>query len=87
VQVLKKLSEGRPNLDDAIKSGEIALLINTPLGKGSYNDGWAMRTSAISHGVPCITTLSGAMAAADAIQVEQEQTRRVASLQEIHQEP
>ena len=84
VQVLKKLSEGRPNLNDAIKNNEIALLINTPLGKGSYKDGLAMRTAAVSHGVPCITTLSGAAAAAEAIAVEQEEERRVTSLQEIY---
>ncbi|MEM6731486.1 MAG: ATP-grasp domain-containing protein, partial [Myxococcota bacterium] len=85
VQVLKKLSEGRPNLNDAIKNDEIALVINTPLGKGSYSDGVEMRTAAVSHGIPIITTLSGAEAAAEAIAVEQQQERQVASLQEIYE--
>ncbi|MEL6548487.1 MAG: ATP-grasp domain-containing protein, partial [Myxococcota bacterium] len=84
VQVLKKLSEGRPNLNDAIKNGEIDLMINTPLGRGSYKDGLAMRTAAVSHGVPCITTLSGAAAAVEAIAVEQQEERRVTSLQDIY---
>ncbi|MEO1480568.1 MAG: carbamoyl-phosphate synthase large subunit [Myxococcota bacterium] len=84
VQVLKKLSEGRPNINDAVKNGEISVVINTPLGKGSYSDGIEMRTAAVQHGVPVITTMSGAAAAVEAIAVEQEQTRIVTSLQELH---
>ena len=80
-----KLSEGRPNLNDAIKSGKIDLLINTPLGAGSYRDGWAMRTAAVMHNVPCITTLSAANAAVEAIRVAQQGKIEVMSLQEVHE--
>ncbi|MEO1174596.1 MAG: hypothetical protein AAFX94_21475, partial [Myxococcota bacterium] len=65
-------------------NGEISVVINTPLGKGSYSDGIEMRTAAVQHGVPVITTMSGAAAAVEAIAVEQEQTRIVTSLQELH---
>jgi carbamoyl-phosphate synthase large subunit len=79
-----KVSEGRPNCVDIIKSGDIGLVINTPLGATSARDGWAIRTAAIQHGVPCITTLSGATSAVEAIGAFQEKSITVASLQEIH---
>ena len=79
-----KVSEGRPNCVDAIKNGKIALIINTPLGRTSFLDGWGIRTAAIQHGVPCITTLSGAAAAAEAVRSIRNRERRVLSLQEIH---
>jgi len=79
-----KVSEGRPNCVDLIKSGEVALIINTPLGAVSARDGWAIRTAAIQHAVPCITTLSGAVAAAEAVAALRSQKVDVCSLQEIH---
>jgi carbamoyl-phosphate synthase large subunit len=82
-----KVSEGRPNGVDALKSGRFALVINTPLGAESFRDGWALRTAAVQHNVPCITTLAGAAAAVEAI----ESARRngpleIVSLQEMHAE-
>ena len=85
VREIPKVSEGRPNCVDAIRNGQIALVINTPLGEMSHRDGWAIRTAAIQHQVPCVTTLSGASAAADAIRAIREQKLSVSSLQEIHQ--
>jgi len=83
-EVLKK-SEGRPNCIDAIKSGEIDLVINTPLGASSFRDGIEIRTAAVQHNVPCITTLSGAEAATEAIlALHEEPELSVCSLQEIH---
>ncbi len=79
-----KVSEGRPNCVDIIKSGDLGLVINTPLGAMSARDGWSIRTAAIQHGIPCITTLSGATAAVEAIGAFQEKQISVASLQEIH---
>ncbi|MEW5796508.1 MAG: carbamoyl-phosphate synthase large subunit [Candidatus Zixiibacteriota bacterium] len=79
-----KVSEGRPHCVDLIKSGDVALIINTPLGAASARDGWAIRTAAVQHAVPCITTLSGAVAAADAIAQLRTKDIGVSSLQEIH---
>ena len=67
VREVRKHSEGRPSCIDAIRSGEVALIVNTPLGVASYRDGWAIRTAAIEHRVPLITTLSGAAAAVEGI--------------------
>ncbi|MBI5508709.1 MAG: carbamoyl-phosphate synthase large subunit [Deltaproteobacteria bacterium] len=80
-----KRSEGRPNCVDAIKSGQIALIVNTPLGEGPFKDGWAIRTAALQHNVPCIATLSGAAAALDAIAALKSQPAvTLTSLQELH---
>jgi carbamoyl-phosphate synthase large subunit len=84
VREMMRLSEGRPNLSDAIKNREIDLIINTPLGAGAYLDGMAMRTTAVQYNVPCITTLSAASAAADAIENAREGKLEVISLQEMH---
>ncbi len=79
-----KVSEGRPNCVDLIKSGDVAMVINTPLGATSAQDGWAIRTAAIQHGVPCITTLSGAVAAEEAVVALRTHEISICSLQEIH---
>ncbi len=79
-----KVSEGRPNCVDLIKSGGVAMVINTPLGAASAQDGWAIRTAAIQHGVPCITTLSGAVAAEEAVVALRTHEISICSLQEIH---
>ena len=86
VETVAKVSEGRPNFVDVIKSGQVGLIINTPLGESSFRDGWAIRTAAIQHSVPCITTLSGAAAAVEAVRAIQSSTTQVKSLQEIHLE-
>jgi carbamoyl-phosphate synthase large subunit len=77
-----KVNEGRPNMADRIISGEVALLINTPLGKESQYDDYATRRAAIAHGVPYITTMSAASAAADAIVALFAGRREVKSIQE-----
>ena len=66
-EVLKKVGEGSPNVVDLIETGEIGLVINTPTGSGARADGWEIRRAAVARGIPCITTLSGAHAAARAI--------------------
>ena len=78
-----KTSQGRPNSVDAVCSGQVQLLINTPLGETSHRDGALLRSAAIQHGVPCITTLSGATAAVDAIEALRESVIEVVSLQEL----
>jgi carbamoyl-phosphate synthase large subunit len=62
-----KSGEGRPDIVDHIVSGDIALLINTPLGKRSQYDDYAMRRAAITYGTPYLTTMSATGAACDAL--------------------
>lgn len=62
-----KIREGRPNVLDLIKNGEINLIINTPEGKGARSDGYYLRTASVLHNVPSITTISGASAAIQGI--------------------
>jgi len=67
VQSLQKLSEGRPNVADLIVNGEVDLLINTPTRRGPMTDEGKIRAMATLHRIPLITTMTAAMAAADAI--------------------
>jgi hypothetical protein len=64
---LAKLSEGRPNIADYIKNGQVQLILNTPTKKGPATDEGRIRSMAVLHKVPMITTLTGARAAAAAI--------------------
>jgi len=85
VEKVHKVNEGRPNVVDRIKSLELDLIINTPLGRTSRFDDKAIRRAAVQHGVTCITTLSAAQAAIRGIRACQEGEIQVASLQELHQ--
>ncbi len=80
-----KVNEGRPNIADVIRQGEIALIINTPLGKASHYDEKAIRKAALQFNIPCVTTITGAEALVEAIGTKRS-TRlvTVTSLQEIH---
>ena len=64
---LNKLGEGSPHVVDWIERGDVDLVINTPTGTAARTDGYEIRRAAVARGVPCITTLSGGMAAARAI--------------------
>ncbi len=77
-----KVGEGRPHIVDAIVSGEVDLLINTPLGKKSQYDDYAMRRAAIQYKVPYLTTLSATSAACDGIIALRSRQHRVTALQE-----
>jgi carbamoyl-phosphate synthase large subunit len=77
-----KVGEGRPNIADGIISGEVQLLINTPLGKKSQYDDYTMRRTAIAYKIPYCTTMSAASAAADAVIALTRRRREVLSLQE-----
>ena len=57
-----------PNLLDHLANGAIALIVNTPSGKGARTDEGRIRAAAVSHGVPCITTIAGAKAAVAALE-------------------
>lgn len=84
VEVVKKVREGRPNVVDLMKSGEIHLVINTPFGRETRSDGYYIRTTAVNYMIPCITTLSGAYAALNALRAMKERELEVYALQEIH---
>jgi carbamoyl-phosphate synthase large subunit len=84
VDVTYKINEGRPHVGDRILNGEIALVINTPLGRESFFDDRSVRRVAMLHGVPCVTTLTGASATVAAIRALREQGLEVRSLQEYH---
>ncbi len=88
VTKVNKLSEGRPDIGDLITNGEIQLIINTPSpGKKSASDGSAMRKAAVKAGVPYITTVVAARAAAEGIhQIKLNGNEEVLSLQEWHAE-
>jgi carbamoyl-phosphate synthase large subunit len=79
-----KVYEGRPNVIDLIVSGAVHLLINTPLGKLTQQDDYAMRRAALQHRVPYTTTLSAASAACDAVIALRSRAGEVRSLQEWH---
>jgi carbamoyl-phosphate synthase large subunit len=79
-----KVNEGRPNVADEIVNGKIHIIVNTPLGRESFFDDRAVRRAAMMHGVPCITTLTGAAAAVQAIRAMKEQGISVRALQDYH---
>ena len=82
-----KVNEGRPNIADYIKQGEISLIINTPLGQTSHYDEQSIRKSALQFNVPTVTTMTGAEALIEAIATKKSQAKiEVRSLQEIHLE-
>ena len=82
VEDVPKLAEGRPNLLDKMKNGEIALIVNTPSGRGSSTDESRIRAAAVSNRVTCITTLSAALAAVEACRALREQELTVVALQD-----
>jgi carbamoyl-phosphate synthase large subunit len=79
-----KLNAGRPNIADAIKNGEIQLVINTPIGKKSVDDDSYIRKTAIRHKIPYITTMAAARAAAKGIAAYCRKEAAVVSLQQYH---
>ena len=81
---VRKLGFGRPNLVDAIKSGEVQLLVNTPSGKKSAEDNSEVRKAAIRYKIPYITTTAAAIAAAKGIAARREGAPQVKSLQAYH---
>lgn len=82
IEKIKKVSQGSPNIRDAILNKEINLIINTSEGKQSAKDGYIIRRLAIELGIPYVTTLSGARAALNAIEAVQNNEINVKSLNE-----
>src|SRR2546421_4514618 len=85
VETVFKVNEGRPNIVDHIKRGEIDIIINTPLGRTSHFDEQAIRRAALQYNVPCVTTMTGAQAIVEAITARSNKNQMsVYSLQELH---
>jgi carbamoyl-phosphate synthase large subunit len=81
---INKIGEGSPHVVDWIRNGEVDMVINTPTGSGARADGIEIRSAAVKRGIPCITTMTGASAAARAISAQRESEADVRSLQEVH---
>jgi carbamoyl-phosphate synthase large subunit len=80
-----KVNEGRPNAVDLLKGGNIQLAIYTTAGASAFSDEKSIRRSAVMYRVPCITTMSGARAAAEGVAARLRDPIRVWSLQDIHE--
>ncbi|MEM9798851.1 MAG: carbamoyl-phosphate synthase large subunit, partial [Planctomycetota bacterium] len=83
VERINKLHEGRPHIVDAIKNGEIDMVFNTPSGLASRHDDTYIRSTSITQGIPCVTTMSGIRAVVSALEALHRGPITVRSLQEI----
>jgi carbamoyl-phosphate synthase large subunit len=79
---LKKLQEGYPNVLDYMANGDLQLVMNTPSGKGARTDEGKIRAAAVSHGIPCLTTIQAADAAVLAMEALRDEHMGVLSVQE-----
>lgn len=87
VETVLKVHEGRPNVEDAIRSGQIQLIINTPIGRQATHDDRYLRRAALDYQVPTVTTLAGARAAVAAVAALQGQNELpINALQDLHRE-
>ncbi len=84
VERVLKVHEGRPNIEDLIRSGKVQLVINTPIGRQAIHDDKYLRKAALDYSVPTVTTLAGAGAAVEGIEALQNQSLSVSALQDIH---
>jgi carbamoyl-phosphate synthase large subunit len=82
VKRVKKLTEGHPNLLDFLTDGEVALIMNTPRGKGARTDEGKIRAAAVQAGVPCLTTVEAMTAAVRAMEALRQEDMQVQALQD-----
>ncbi len=81
-----KIGEGKPDVVDLVNDGKVDLVFNTPAGRDRYRaDGYQIREATVRHGVPCITTLPGAMAATQGIAAIAKEPVSVRALQDYHE--
>ncbi|SCG85004.1 carbamoyl-phosphate synthase large subunit [Methanobacterium congolense] len=85
IETIRKVSQGSPNIRDAMLDGEIDLIINTPSGRQSADDGYHIRRLAVELGIPYVTTLAGARAVLKAIEKVKDGSIDVKSLNEYHE--
>jgi len=83
VRVVRKILQGRPHVVDHLINGEVDLIVNTPLGRESFEDDAEIRMTALKFGILCITTLPGAMAAVEGIEAQRSNELVVVSLQAL----
>jgi len=83
-ETIRKVHEGRPHVEDAIRNRDIALVINTPLDEPSQYDDFVVRRAAVMNNVPYTTTLAGARAAAEGIAALLRSGLDVSALQDYH---
>ncbi|GAB4483354.1 MAG: carbamoyl-phosphate synthase large subunit [Thermodesulfovibrionales bacterium] len=84
VEVVNKVTEGRPHIVDLIKNKDVAFVINTVSGAQAQKDSFSIRRSALQYGVPYTTTVSGAKAVVTAIEALQKRQINIRSIQEYH---
>ena len=84
VEIVLKVHEGRPNIEDMIRSGKVQLVINTPIGRQAIHDDKYLRKAALDYSVTTLTTLKGASAAVEGIEALQNQVMSVKALQDIN---
>ena len=82
VQAVKKIQHGHPNLLDHMIDGDLQLVMNTPSGKGARTDEGRIRAAAVSHGIPCLTTIQAADAAVKAMEAMREEPITVQAVQD-----
>jgi len=81
--VVKKVNEGSPHVIDAVRSGTIAIMVNTTIGAREVRDSYSLRRQTLLANIPYFTTIAAALAACDAIEAAQDEPNvRVRSLQE-----
>jgi carbamoyl-phosphate synthase large subunit len=85
-RTVKKIAEGRPNVTDLVKNGQIQLVINTPSGKERAGGSRTIRQTVLGYGLPYATTLAGACAMASGIEAIKARGLSVRSLQDFHKE-
>ena len=84
VETVNKVGEGKPDVVDFIKEGQIDLVINVPEGRGTRGSGYRIRTEATMNGVPCITTVELASIVIMGIKALKKSGLKVKSIQEYH---
>jgi len=84
VMPVLKVHEGRPNIEDRIRSGGVQLVINTPIGRQAAHDDRYIRRAALDYNVPTVTTLAAARAAVEGIDALQNQELEIHALQDVH---
>ncbi len=84
---LNKIQEGHPNVLDHIADGDLHLIINTPRGKGAFTDEGRIRSAAVAHGVPCLTTIQAADAAVLAMEALRDEELAVEAVQDRFPQP
>ncbi len=86
VEVINKVTEGRPHIVDLIKNKEVTFVINTVSGAQAQKDSMSIRRSALQYGIPYTTTVSGAKAVVSAIEQLRNESITIRSIQEYHRE-